>query len=138
MICRQCKVDKPSGDYYWKSNGRVAYGQDCRDCLKVKWATPEWKDRQRDNNLKRLYGISAKEYDALLEKQNGVCAICKQESDATGKNSKLHVDHDHSTEMVRGLVCYRCNIAMGFLSEDWDRIYKILDYLNIHSFQLKI
>jgi hypothetical protein len=87
------------------------------------------QERQRDNHLKRLYGISEEEYDSLLVSQDFRCAICREESKALGKNARLHVDHNHLTGKVRGLLCYACNIAIGFLEEDPDRVQKIMDYL---------
>lgn len=135
MICKECGQDKVAGDFHWKSNGNVAHGQRCRVCYKKFCEQPWYKERQRDNNLKRLYGISAEEYNTFYREQGGVCAVCKQESDATGKNSTLQVDHDHKSGKVRGLLCYRCNLAMGVLAEDEKRIYQILDYLSIHTFK---
>ncbi len=133
MICRRCGQDKVAGEFIWKPNGKIARGQKCKICVnETIYNTPEFKAGQRNRNLIRAYGISSEEYNTLLIKQNGKCAICSQESDAKGKNAGLHVDHDHKTERVRGLLCYRCNIAIGFLDEDSDRIYKIMDYLNFH------
>jgi len=71
----------------------------------------------------------------LFREQGGVCAVCKKESDTDGKNSKLQVDHNHTTGQVRGLLCYRCNVAIGMISEDLDRVYQIMDYLGSHSFK---
>jgi hypothetical protein len=53
-------------------------------------------------------GVSDAEYDRLLEAQDGGCAICG----ATPKTRRLHVDHDHHTGAVRGLLCHRCNRAL--------------------------
>ena len=55
--------------------------------------------------LKRKYGITAKEYEALFKRQGGVCAICGRPP----KTRRLHVDHCHRTKVVRGLLCFRCN-----------------------------
>lgn len=79
----------------------------------------EYPDRKR-NNLRR-YGISLEQYDNMLLKQNGVCAICKQYE--TMKNKKgticnLSVDHDHETGLVRGLLCRNCNVGLGNFSDD--------------------
>jgi hypothetical protein len=137
MICRTCGQDKVAGDFTWKTNGKIAHGQKCKACFQELNNTPEFKERQRSNHLMRLYGISSEDYDTLLREQGGVCAICHQESDTDGKNARLHVDHDHVTGKVRSLLCYRCNVAMGFLSENKDRIYQILDYLNVHSMMEK-
>jgi hypothetical protein len=138
MICKRCGQDKVAGDFIWKPNGKIARGQKCKACIKeLVYDTPEFKEMQRDNNYRRNYGIDLQDYNAILERQNGTCAICHKESDSTGKNSKLHVDHDHVTGKVRGLLCYRCNIAMGFLSDDPERIYMIMDYLSLHSLERK-
>lgn len=133
MICRQCKQDKLPGEFIWKTNAQVAHGQKCKSCFRQNNNNPEYKLRQRLNHIKRLYGISHEEYLVLLENQKGLCAICGKESSTTGKNSTLHVDHCHKRNVVRGLLCYGCNIAIGFLGEDLDRIYKVIDYLGLHS-----
>jgi hypothetical protein len=75
-------------------------------------------------DLKRLYGISVAEYDALLAKQGGVCAICRQHS-----KRRLCVDHCHLTGTVRGLLCDRCNLGLGYLKEDQASLVAALAYL---------
>jgi hypothetical protein len=69
--------------------------------------------RSRDSRLRRVYGISLVDYNRLLASQCGTCAICHRLPPA-GK--VLHVDHDHTSGKVRGLLCALCNIAVG--SED--------------------
>jgi len=61
---------------------------------------------KRDKYLRRTYGITQADYDTMLRKQRGVCAICKKPP-KEGKN--LQVDHDHVTQLVRGLLCWSCN-----------------------------
>ena len=72
----------------------------------------EWKRARpgydRNRWLKRLYGITEKDYSEFLCHQNGVCAICREQPTKT-----LDVDHNHVTRKVRGLVCNRCNTGMG-------------------------
>lgn len=68
------------------------------------------KDRQRESSLKKKFGITLNEYNAILEEQGGVCAVC-QEKCATGNN--LAVDHDHVTGKIRGLLCFACNTSLG-------------------------
>lgn len=60
----------------------------------------------RDAYLRRTYGITEADYLALLKHQGGGCAICSRKP-APGKN--LHVDHDHRSGLVRGLLCLTCN-----------------------------
>jgi Recombination endonuclease VII len=78
----------------------------------------------RSGTLKRLYGISAAEYDALLAKQGGACAICRKRSKA-----RLCVDHCHVTGTVRGLLCRACNVALGALKDDQASLVAALAYL---------
>jgi hypothetical protein len=101
----------------------VASGcKQCRRAQEAAWkaANPErakagqkaWHDahkaEQRDKRLRRQYGISAVQYDSLLAIQNGRCAICPATKPG-GRGTLFHVDHDHVTGHVRGLLCHACN-----------------------------
>jgi hypothetical protein len=68
-------------------------------------------------NLRLAYGITPEQYDALYEKQDGRCAICREPERAkqNGKTVRLGVDHDHATGTIRGLLCRGCNRAVGTL-----------------------
>lgn len=83
--------------------------------------------RRRTRDLRRRYGISVAEFDELYRQQGGKCAICKQvpEPMRNGRSS-MHVDHDHATGLVRGLLCHRCNTALGLLRES-RRMLKAID-----------
>lgn len=65
--------------------------------------TPE--EKKRDAYLRKMYGISLEEYRAIFRYQNGRCSICKKPP----QKQALHVDHDHVTKKVRGLLCFNCN-----------------------------
>ena len=62
---------------------------------------------KRDKYLQYKYGITLKQYNDLLDKQDGVCYICRRSPKQVGHN--LHVDHDHKTMVIRGLLCTFCN-----------------------------
>ena len=62
----------------------------------------------RDRYLLKRYGITEADYDRMLADHNGICGICGNPP----KRQRLHVDHDHKTGRVRGLLCYRCNRAL--------------------------
>ncbi len=83
-------------------------------------------DRVREARLKFYFGLSAADYDVMLAKQDGHCAICPAVSD--GKR-RLAVDHDHKTGRVRGLLCGRCNKALGLFDETVTRIEAAARYL---------
>lgn len=78
----------------------------------------------RKSVLKRKYGITMDEYNAMLESQNGRCAICHQE-----KSETLAVDHDHKTGKVRGLLCSHCNQVIGFAEDNVELMESAIKYL---------
>lgn len=71
------------------------------------------KEWQRQYCLKRRYGMSVSDYDKMLEKQNKCCKLCAVHQDKLKHN--MFVDHDHTTGIVRGLLCPRCNSGLGLL-----------------------
>lgn len=79
---------------------------------------------QRWAHVKYTYGLTKDQFDALLESQDGVCAICKR-VELTGKRTRLSVDHDHKCcdgprscgECVRGLLCQNCNSGISRLED---------------------
>jgi Recombination endonuclease VII len=116
-----------NGDKYYYTgkhcrNGHLAYryvaNSMCSECS---------KNHKLDNmeaaktTELRKYGITAKDYNKLLWLQNSLCAICKQKETRTikgGKISALAVDHCHDTKLVRGLLCYACNVGIGFFKHN--------------------
>lgn len=72
-------------------------------------------DTNRRYRMKRVYGMSVEEYDGMVIAQGNQCAICKKNS--PGGRTKLgrwHIDHCHESNRVRGLLCLRCNMALGW------------------------
>lgn len=82
----------------------------------------------RNERLIKLYGISIDHYDKMLADQNGVCAIC-----CVRKETRLHVDHCHKTNKVRGILCSNCNMALGLMKDRPDYLLKAVKYLNVQS-----
>lgn len=74
--------------------------------------------------LKRNYGLLREQYDAMLEEQEHKCKVCVQTS-----KYRLHVDHDHETDEVRGLLCNKCNRGLGLLSDSLEVLKKAISYL---------
>jgi recombination endonuclease VII len=71
--------------------------------------------------LKYRYGLSKEDYERMLDEQGGVCAICGSAPD----KQRLSVDHNHGTGKVRGLLCHKCNLALGVIESA-----KYPDYLS--------
>ena len=92
------------------------------------YQTPEFKKKHRRHHYMKRYGITPEIYDEMLNQQKGVCAIC-----GNGKKHKrqkyLHVDHNHKTGKVRGLLCIRCNTILGNSKDDVNILENAIKYL---------
>jgi len=77
--------------------------------------------------LKRDYGITIDDYDNMVKKQQNRCAICN--SHQSELKQTLHVDHCHSTGKVRGLLCKKCNSAIGLFEDSQDRLKRAIEYI---------
>lgn len=89
-----------------------SYGCRCEKCRKLKSVV----------NRKGRYGLSAQDYEKLCEDQKYRCALC-------GKEAELHVDHDHDTQQIRGLLCQTCNTGIGKLGDTVGSLEKAIGYL---------
>ena len=91
------------------------------------------KQLNKDTQLKKVYGISIEDYKQLFKKQNGVCAICNEPETQVHNKTKqvlnLCVDHDHDTGFVRGLLCKKCNMALGLLQDSSELLQTATNYL---------
>lgn len=84
-----------------------------------------------NKRLQKQFGISLEEYNALLIKQNDGCAICgsKEISTFNGKVKAMSVDHNHKTGEVRGILCHKCNTALGLFAESPQLLERAISYL---------
>lgn len=144
--CTHCKKEKGIEMFFKDKQKKSGYSPVCKECKtqnNKKWAknNPEKvtlvKDKWLSNNkeyrqiislrshLKRKYGLTIEQYEFLVEKQNGVCAICKKE-DTIGR---LSVDHCHKTGKIRGLLCRNCNSMLGLAKESSILLRAGIDYL---------
>jgi hypothetical protein len=88
--------------------------------------------------LRRTYGITVEQYDAMHEAQRGLCAICGRPERSLGgvkgkTPSPLAIDHDHCTGKIRGLLCSFCNRALGCFGDDPALVRAAADYLDHHA-----
>lgn len=122
MVCRKCKESKTAEDFY---PYRLS---ECKKCVGKRTAA-DWRRRRdadpkadfesrRAYHMNRKYGLSLDDIEFLLEFQDDQCAICGAKE--PGGFGTWHVDHDHVTEKVRGLLCWPCNNRLGVLeNREW-------------------
>lgn len=133
ILCPKCKATKEKKEF----------GKDCTNARGIScWCKPckkEWRHNHRKQNpekyklldfkkdLQRRYGLSIEDYNRMYDKQGGKCACCLIPSEEF-KNG-LHVDHDHKTGEVRGLLCTQCNPGIGYFEDSVDRLKLAITYL---------
>jgi hypothetical protein len=83
---------------------------------------------QFTSRLKNTYGITLEQYNDMLYKQNGCCAICQKHH--IDNKRALCVDHCHDTSQVRGLLCDDCNLMLGKVKDDTKILKQAIIYLN--------
>jgi hypothetical protein len=92
-----------------------------------------YRAQLEDCRLRRTFGITLEEYGALLVAQGGVCKICGGHARKRSKYPEhvgLHVDHDHNTKRVRGLLCDKCNQGIGCFRDVPALLRAAADYLS--------
>ena len=111
-MCPECGEVKPVGEFHKNSATVDKLYRVCRPCT-------------RDEHHRLTYNMAAGEYDARLRRQGGVCAICGAAPDG----GNLNVDHCHVTDVVRGLLCWNCNQAIGRLGDTSEGVMRAVRYL---------
>ncbi len=89
------------------------------------------REKGRDKALKRAYGITREEFSIILETQNTSCASCGIKE--PGGRGNWHVDHNHNTGKIRGLLCHRCNTGLGLFLESETILKEAIKYLRKHN-----
>lgn len=133
-VCCKCQELKPKNEFHKNKAKKDGLSTYCKACnknvaLTFRQENPD-KDQQyhRRYKLQSLYGLTIADYEALLISQGGACAICGSASACTNKDN-LYVDHCHQTGVVRGLLCQRCNSAIGLMRDNPELCRKAVEYL---------
>lgn len=104
----------------------LAIDRDSRKRARDRLGVDGWKTRSRNYNLLHNHGITVQAYERMLAAQNGVCAIC---CGPPRSKKGFHVDHDHSTGIIRGILCHNCNQGMNALDRFPGWCKKAADYV---------
>ena len=96
---------------------------------------PEKVKKQRKNRLFRQHGITAEDFNRMLDAQAGLCNICCEPM-RPGKYT--HIDHDAATGEVRGLLCHLCNPAIGYLRHATEFLRNAEEYLVLHFLRVRL
>lgn len=136
--CPCCGEAKPTTEFSrHNKNGKWGFCSWCKECnnkrtKKYLLENPEKSKRMgRNNKLKKQYGLTIEDIETMLKNQNYKCAICGGEIFLFGssKNLTAHVDHDHKTGKVRGLLCHECNTGLGKFRDNTNYLLSAISYL---------
>ena len=128
-VCTACGVEKRRDEFALHSKGAPYVHSMCRPCQSEysRKRYRENKDGFTDRRLRRSFGITLADYNAMLSEQDRACAICG----GTSWNERLPcVDHDHKSGKVRGLLCNACNLAIGYFNDNPDTLSRAVEYLS--------
>lgn len=156
--CSMCKKSKLKSEFYKSSHHTGGLQPFCHDCVRVcrekyrsnpiklqqeRTANRRWRKSHPENvrtftrrrHLKVSFGITIEKYEHLFTIQNGRCAICGKQETAVLKEKviRLAVDHNHQTGKIRGLLCGRCNTALGLFQNNINILKQAIDYLRLHD-----
>lgn len=137
MHCSQGHEWTPETLYVNPSNGQ----RSCRLCQReysrsarrrqqrTEWYQNGGKEQMRLKRRAREFGLTPAQWELMNESQQGLCAICQ----GTSTGRPLDVDHDHSSGAVRGLLCRKCNLALGFVGDSIEILESMIQYLRDHQ-----
>lgn len=126
-----CSAGHPQDIYRKRHKGGGSYCWMCKKLANKK----ERKDNPERNRYytrkyryKNVYGITFEERETILSKQGGRCAIC--ETDLSNPDDNSHIDHCHVSGIVRGILCCKCNVGLGYFNDNQELLRKAIKYLN--------
>lgn len=150
--CTRCSESKPLEAFPRSKAERTGYKPGCKACESLWHKADYLKNReehvvkssiyQKKNRkarttytklwrLTNVYKITQEQYNQLLLKQENRCAICSKHRDDLDR--ELCVDHNHETNKVRGLLCYHCNVALGYMKDNITALLSAAKYLEAAS-----
>lgn len=126
-ICRECEASSARN---WRAKNPDRARQIIREYQE---RNPEkMRAHNRRMKLRKAYGVTPEQFEAMLTSQSGRCAICGT-SAPNGPGKRFMVDHSHKTGKVRGLLCCNCNFVIGHCLENIETLKKAVTYLEEKS-----
>jgi hypothetical protein len=124
--CSKCRISKPLDQFSPHARGPQGRQPRCKECCAADQKARYGKDPELSNRkqLARIHGLTLAEYDALYA---AGCAICGTHDPGTKR--RMHVDHDHATGKVRGVLCPLCNVGLGHFKDSPALLAKAAQYL---------
>lgn len=162
IVCTRCKMSKPADEFYRDASKKNGLTGQCKMCKRAAIEAYRVKDRDgyyatmyayrarnpekarawaRRAKLKRQFGLTPEQYDAMVVAQGGVCGICKDRNPGGKGEGSWCIDHDHSCcpginscgKCVRALLCHNCNTTLGRVGDDPEILQAMIAYLDKYA-----
>ena len=131
--CPKCKSFRPRTHFFkdkTKPDGLQTWCKSCNAAYQAAYRAAHNADNAAYKRRRR-YGLTPEQYQTMLAVQGSACAICRRPFDLTiGTPNSPHIDHDHDTGALRGLLCGSCNRAIGFLQDSPNLTWAATQYLD--------
>lgn len=112
--CCTCHKRKKFSQFHKSKKNKGGRQGNCIECNRI-------------NFIAWTYRVSTKEANKLFkETKHGYCSICGK----SAENTLLCIDHDHNSGKIRGIICHNCNKALGYVQDDLEILFKMIDYLS--------
>lgn len=125
--CPKCLSAKDPSEFYFKGTTLKQRRSICILCTQKYERLPDSRERNRINSRKSQTGFTPQLWQLAIQLQESRCAICRISLDP--KSKQTHADHCHRTKKPRGVLCSKCNTALGLLNDDIDVITRAAAYL---------
>lgn len=120
--CPNCTRIKNVSSFYKQTKSWTGYASWCIDCYSSVYRIHN--TRNSDRRLFSTYGLTRDELDRMIERQQNQCLICKT------LLTRPHIDHDHQTGEIRGVLCSSCNTGLGMFSDNAEFLQSAIEYLS--------
>jgi len=121
-LCNKCKVNLPDTSFSKRkySSGNIGLQNKCKECER-KSRSQYYKPHE---SARRKFKLTEEEYTTLINRSQGLCEVCN-----TPMGDKRCIDHNHSTGEIRGVLCNKCNTALGLVGDNTTTLTKLIQYL---------
>lgn len=134
--CNRCSVRKDISDYAINKHMPDGHRKICKACCNIYnkeyYKNPDKRNKMKNQTFTKKYGLSLEQINKMLIAQDNKCAICKVHKDEAGKRGMM-VDHCHTTNKVREMLCANCNVILGMCYDNPQILIEAITYLEKHK-----
>lgn len=133
--CTKCRVKQPVSEFYLNRGKPVTV---CKTCTKERTNTyyhanrDDYTERRHWIRVAKEYGVDREWFEATVKEQRGRCAICREKLELHDRRM-VHIDHNHVTGKVRGILCCHCNRGLGGFRDSIKFMIRAIGYLHRHG-----